>query len=444
MELLPLGNDKPVDVETRSFEIQEIMSIPPSGLLSWGITAIFFVILTLFVICYFIRYPEIISARVTLTSYTPPTSIIARNAGRLQLFVKDGQIVDQGAHLGLIESSANSGDVLELLKYFNGFKNQLFGNLNRDLMQLPENLDVGELQFAYMSFLKNVKEYDLFRQLDFYSRQMQVLENQIQLNLELDAQLKNQIALGEEDLFLAKKKLLMDSSLLANRAIAELEFDRTRSAYLSVKRNHELAIQNVTNNKIRRAELKSRIGELELQREEKISTFKNDISSSFKQLEGQLREWEQKYLLMAPMKGAVSFLRHRSNNQFLNAGEEIMKVIPESNDIFGEVLMPVIGSGKVEVGQRVNIKLDNYPYHEYGFLVGRIEAISNLPKENMYSIQVFLPNGLATTYKKHLPARQEMQGTAEIITKDLRLTDRIMNQFRSLIDKTVLSEQSIN
>ena len=444
MEIIPIDNKKLIDVETRSFEIQEILSAPPKGLIKWGITVIFLVVLILLIISSFIRYPEMINARITLTSYAPPMSIVARSAGRLKLFVKEGEHVEENAHLGLIENSANSQDILALLNYFNQFKSKLFGNFNRQLMQFPENIEVGELQIAYLSFLKKLKEYDLFRALAFYESQMNVLESQIQFNLELHTQLENQILIGKEELSLAKKKLLIDSSLFANKAIAELEFNNTKSGYLSVKKNLELARQNITNNKIKRSELKSRIGELELQREEKISNFKNEISSSLKQLESELRDWEQKYLFKAPAKGTVSFLRNRTNNQFINVGEEVMKVISESDQIFGELLMPVAGSGKVEIGQRVNIKLDNYPYHEYGFLIGQIESISSLPKENMYSIQVELPKGLITTYKKQLPSKQEMQGNAEIITKDLRLTERVLNQFRTLVDKTALSKQSAN
>jgi len=44
--------------------------------------------------------------------------------------------------------------------------------------------------------------------------------------------------------------------------------------------------------------------------------------------------------------------------------------------------------------------------------------------------------GLRTTYKKDLDYRPEMSGSAQIITEDLRLIERIFNQFRALVDRT--------
>jgi mRNA-degrading endonuclease HigB of HigAB toxin-antitoxin module len=53
----------------------------------------------------------------------------------------------------------------------------------------------------------------------------------------------------------------------------------------------------------------------------------------------------------------------------------------------------------------------------------------------MYTINVSLPNGLKTSYNKDLDFKAEMQGQADIITKDLRLIERIFNQFAKLFDK---------
>ncbi len=45
------------------------------------------------------------------------------------------------------------------------------------------------------------------------------------------------------------------------------------------------------------------------------------------------------------------------------------------------LLLPAEGAGKVEPGQKVNIRLDNYPYMEYGMLEGVISHISEIPDE---------------------------------------------------------------
>ena len=77
-----------------------------------------------------------------------------------------------------------------------------------------------------------------------------------------------------------------------------------------------------------------------------------------------------------------------------------------------------------------------------------IEMLGFLPKENSsglfykkfhncnnYIIEIDLPEGLKTLYGKKLDFAQNMQGTAEIITEDIHLLQKIINPFRYIISK---------
>ena len=68
-------------------------------------------------------------------------------------------------------------------------------------------------------------------------------------------------------------------------------------------------------------------------------------------------------------------------------------------------------------------------------LEGRVESISLTPRNNLYLVEVSLPKGLVTTYNKKLELKNEMSGTAEIITEDLRLIERLFYQVRAIIRK---------
>ncbi len=59
----------------------------------------------------------------------------------------------------------------------------------------------------------------------------------------------------------------------------------------------------------------------------------------------------------------------------------------------GKALLPVQGSGKVKVGQRVNVRLTNFPDQEFGYLIGRVESISNIPTpEGFYVLEIVFLN----------------------------------------------------
>lgn len=66
---------------------------------------------------------------------------------------------------------------------------------------------------------------------------------------------------------------------------------------------------------------------------------------------------------------------------------------------------------------------------------GIIKAKSLVPSGDAYVIEIDLPEGLKTLYNRQLDFTQNMQGTAEIITDDMRLFQKIINPFRYLLSK---------
>ena len=97
--------------------------------------------------------------------------------------------------------------------------------------------------------------------------------------------------------------------------------------------------------------------------------------------------------------------------------------------------MPVAGAGKVKIGQRVNIKLIDYPFREYGMVRGVVEAKSLVAEDEKYAVMIALPRGLKTNYGKDLVFNKKMNGLADIVTEDVSLFLRIVNPVRSLLSK---------
>jgi len=109
-------------------------------------------------------------------------------------------------------------------------------------------------------------------------------------------------------------------------------------------------------------------------------------------------------------------------------------IIPSTEKGYiGKVKAKAQNSGKLQIGQKVKIRLANYPDREFGVIEGKLKTISLTPdKEGNLLLDIELPNGLQTSYKKHINFQQEMTGTADIITEDLRLLERLLYQFRDI------------
>jgi hypothetical protein len=66
-----------------------------------------------------------------------------------------------------------------------------------------------------------------------------------------------------------------------------------------------------------------------------------------------------------------------------------------------------------------------------------VTSISLLPKkgedDEAYSLDMYFPDSLMTSYKKHIPLRQEMAGQIRIVTEDRRVIERIFGSLRDLL-----------
>ncbi|MFA0962290.1 HlyD family secretion protein [Roseivirga sp. BDSF3-8] len=424
------------NLQLRSEEVQEILSHAPVWIIRWGITVIFFVLLVIMIASYFIKYPDTITSRVVLTTLNPPATLVARDNGQINLFVEDGEAVEENEFLGVLENPANTEDALYLIRKIENLEEKIYSdNLNVSDLDIRSDLNLGSLQPGYLRFMKSIRDYNLQSDLQYHQKQIASLRDRIEFYQESNASLRRQNTIHKEKLELDRSKYETDSSLYESNAISRIEFEQTKSNYLQSKRQFEADQASIINNRIQISQIENQINELRLKELESNDNLRSGIDDALKSLQSEISAWKRQFLFEAPIAGSVSLNKVWTDNQYVTAGETVFNIIPESQDIIGNVEMPVVGSGKVEVGQTVNLKFDNYPYDEYGMVLGEIENISMLPtKENTYIIRISLPNGLMSSYKKDLEFKQQMQGSAEIITEDLRLIERLFNQLRSVFD----------
>ena len=421
-----------------SDEVQEILGRMPNRIIRWGIAVMTAAVLVLLSASWFVKYPEILSGPVTLTSHTPPIDIVSRSAGRVHLLVDNGVRVREKDLLGYIRSSSEYGDMIRMAEAvsqisFDTEKQQVRAQLSQ-VQQLP-GLSLGEVQSAYENFLGQARSLLLFYELDTHQQRIAQLREKITNYRELNFRLNDQKELLAEELEHAQTVFLSDSSLHAREFISQRELNASRLTLLQRRRSLEEAEIAILNNRVLIKDYEGNIEELAVEQKQQEAQLLAGAEESLKILQSQFSVWKQTYVLESPFDGMVAFFDHLADSRFVQSGEPLMTVIPEHPGVYGLVRIPVSGSGRVKTGQPMNISLENYPMEEVGRISGIVEHISPMPRENTYSIRVRLPDGLQTSYGQTLEFRQQMQGTADIITEDLRLIERFFYQFRSLMDQ---------
>ena len=162
------------------------------------------------------------------------------------------------------------------------------------------------------------------------------------------------------------------------------------------------------------------------------------LQTQLSQLQAEILNWELNYTLIAPIDGKITFTNYWVENQNITAGSAVFTIVPnEKLPMIGKAQLPLARSGKVKPGQKVNIRLQNFPENEYGILRGTVKNISLTPTEAngmaYYSVEITLNNRLITTYKKQLPYLSDMQGQADIITEDISFLERLILPLKKIL-----------
>ena len=235
----------------------------------------------------------------------------------------------------------------------------------------------------------------------------------------------------DEQFILVQSQYRRDSALNTKGIISDEAMEIAKNAFLQSLLSRETMRSNLNSMQIQIGQLKESLLDMEHQDTEKLNSLQTQLQSLASQLKTGIEEWELSYVLRAPIDGKITFSNYWIENQNVISGEEVFAIVPDSTHrIIGKATLPIARSGKVKTGQKVNIRLQNFPENEYGILRGIVSHVSLVPVQTgeiaYYAVEIDLPNQLLTTYNKELPSLPTMQGQADIVTDDISLLERLI------------------
>jgi HlyD family secretion protein len=426
-------------IELRSEEFQEVLGGVPSWILRWGIMLLAIIVGLLLTGSAVIKYPDVISARIVLTGSNPPADIVARSSGKLkELPVVDNQEVKAGDYLAVIDNPACTQDIKTLQAYL--------ANLNLEQDSLPalpdKDLQTGNLQALYANFYITLFEYLEYKRLLYYSQKTTMTRERIVQYEQQYRSLLRQQKITLEQFSLVQNQYRRDSLLHVNGVISKEELEKSKTQYLQTVLSCENMKSSVNSMQIQIAQLKELLLDNKQQDIEKYNGFYTQLLSLLSQIKTEIESWELSYVLKAPIDGKITFTNYWIINQNVLAGDAVFTIIPkEEVEVIGKATLPTERSGKVKVGQKVNVRLENFPENEFGILRGSVRSISLVPVQAggaaYYTVEISLTDRLTTTYRKELPYLPNMQGQADIITDDLFLLERLILPVKKILAESL-------
>ena len=417
----------------RSEDVQEILSKPPSSLISWGSGSILLILISLIILSFILKYPESISGEAKLTTSVDPSLIYNTSEGYLEkLFVSEDSIVYKGQVLGEIKNSLLSENVGFLDKLVKDLINQV--NRGQSHLELKKtDLSFGLLQENYNKLLALVHEYNQLRS-NYQIQMLQRLGEKISSLRSLSIVLNEKLQIGEREFQNATIQYKIDEKLYIENVIAKSDWIVKTSSFHQKQSELNNLKQALIQNELQTKETENQLAEIRNKNFEDKEKNKNEITLTLASIENYKLDWKQKYTLVAPINGKINFIKKISSGDFIKTNQPIAFIVPENKDVKAKVKIPYKGFGKVRFGKKVRITLDSYPYQEFGYLSGKVSKISDAPSDdNFYEVIVELPDELISSFNRQIIYKPGAVGVAEIVTQDYSVFDRLVFSTRNTL-----------
>jgi membrane fusion protein, adhesin transport system len=294
-----------------------------------------------------------------------------------EIHVRDGQIVDKGAALILLDL-ATSGVNREELQV------RLDGQILLKARLEAEAQGKRTITFPEEAAKRRPEQLAAQRQ-NFEARRRQLastigalgqaVKQRRQDVKELDAQIRA----VKKNLNLAKKRFAMSKNLLKDGLTPEMEHLQLEAEVESLEGETQTLIPSLSR-------AKSAISEAESRVNEERNRFRSGAREELVQAEqalGRINELltsadEQglRAMIKSPIDGVVQNMKYNTIGGVIRPGEPIMEIVPTGASMVIDAKLKPADRAFVTVDQRVMVKLSTYDYAIFGGLEGKVTMVA--------------------------------------------------------------------
>jgi multidrug resistance efflux pump len=424
-----------------SEEVQDIIGNIPGRLMRWGMSTFGILLLVLFLVVWFIKYPDIIMAPLTLNAVNSPKAVVARNEGKIiKLLTQNGRHVKQGDILAFMESTADHYNVIALAEKINSIQadiqNEKWENFELDALQYNR---LGELESSFQAFYAIYNKLNSLVKNQLYAKRRRLLMEDLKNAESLDSNLLLRRETYRKDYELAEDEYKAQKQLFDGKVISLSEYRKEQSKVLAKKLPLDDIGASIISNDNARSATKKELLDLERQ----FSELKYEFMQGLNKLLNDLEAWKKQYLLIAPINGIVAFSQLIQENQDIVPDKPVFFITPGQNGFYCEMFVAQNNFGKLAIGQKVVIQLESYPFQEYGSLIGKVSFISNIPNNNsQYLVKVDLSQGLKTSNGYDINFSNGLVANAQIITSRKRLIYKFLYPLKDMFERKPNSKKN--
>ncbi|MCU0569792.1 MAG: HlyD family type I secretion periplasmic adaptor subunit [Oculatellaceae cyanobacterium Prado106] len=141
--------------------------------------------------------------------------------------------------------------------------------------------------------------------------------------------------------------------------------------------------------------------------------------------------------LLAPVSGLISTLKVRNSGEVTQPGQTFAEIAPENTPLILSALLPNQEAGLVKLGMQVQVKLDAFPYQDYGTILGKVTAIAPDAQSHekfglVYPIEITLDRTTMRDQQQSIRLKAGQTAQADIITRQRRILDILLDPIRKI------------
>ncbi|MBD2451306.1 HlyD family efflux transporter periplasmic adaptor subunit [Nostoc sp. FACHB-152] len=398
-----------------------------------------------------------------------------------EIRVKEGDFVKAGQTLLLLESELIKAELrqaqdklegqLNRLSQLNSSKNQLIISLTtqqqqNQSQQLEKQTQVDQAQQNVMT-LNNAYELQKEERLSQVNQAQQTLENSLNTSKLVESSLASSQREVQRYSKLNKEGVIPEINLVEKQDIAKEKqklYEQTKSDIEQAKlrlqeqkssyeRNIRQANADIEQAKLRLKEQQrgyqtlTRSGELAVLKiteqqknlETDITALKSDIAQTKSQIDSLKFQLGQREL-KAPVSGTLFQLPIQKAGSVVQLGTMVAEIASINSPLIIRAQMATTESGSLQIGLPVKLKFDAYPFQDYGVVSGQlikispntVEVDSPNGKVAAYNLEIALNKDCIPSGDKCIPLRPGDTATAEVIVRQRRIIDFILDPFKKL------------
>ncbi|MEH1867694.1 MAG: HlyD family efflux transporter periplasmic adaptor subunit [Nostoc sp.] len=398
-----------------------------------------------------------------------------------EIRVKEGALVKKGQTLLVLEAELVKAELqqaqdkldgqLNRLSQFNLLKNQLVVALatQRQQNQAQELEKQAQIDQARQNLSATTNSSDLKKEekIAQVNQARQVLEHSHTAN-----------KLVENSFVSTQREVERYRKLLQQQVVPEIKFVEKQDLVQEQKKIYEQTKSDIEQAKLRLAEQRSsyertlqqaatdiELAKLQLKEQQRsyqtlthsgklailkteeqlknldteITSLKTEIAQSKSQIQALEFQIEQR-VIKAPEDGTIFQLPIQKAGSVVQQGTMVAEIAPLSSPLIIRAQIATNESGSLRTALPVKLKFDAYPFQDYGVIEGKLTEISPTSLEMdtangklaAYDLEISLNKHCISTSNKCIALRPGDTATAEIIVRQRRIIDFLLDPFKKL------------